>query len=278
MVPRALALTLLLAACGSARNGVGTSSSTQAASTAAPSATTTARPTTTTSRVPTTTAPATTTVASVPTTSGGGAAQRVWRGDTTRAQVAFTFDAGSDAGYTTAILDLLAADHIHASFGITGNWARANPALVRRIVADGHQLINHTDSHRSFTGRSTGTAALSSDERVAQVLGAERSVAAITGVNMRPYFRPPYGDIDSATDVDVARAGYRYDVLWTVDSLGWKGMPAAAVADRCLVGAGNGVIYLFHVGSQSTDAAALPAIIAGLHARGLAIGTVAAAL
>jgi peptidoglycan-N-acetylglucosamine deacetylase len=66
----------------------------------------------------------------------------------------------------------------------------------------------------------------------------------------------------------------RYDVLWTVDSLGWKGTAPAVVVARCLAGAGNGVIYLFHVGTASTDADALQAVIDGLRARGLSIGTV----
>lgn len=178
-------------------------------------------------------------------------------------------------GATARILDVLAANRIRATFSITGDWARANPALLVRIVRAGHQLMNHTDTHRSFTGRSTNTAALSTGQRHSEILGAEEAVGSIAGVSMRPWFRPPYGDIDAATDVDLARAGYRYDVLWTVDSLGWKGTPVVSVIDRCVDGAGNGVIYLFHVGSGSTDVEALQAVIDGLRARGFGIGGVA---
>jgi peptidoglycan/xylan/chitin deacetylase (PgdA/CDA1 family) len=73
----------------------------------------------------------------------------------------------------------------------------------------------------------------------------------------------------------VAAAGYRYAVLWTVDSLGWQGRPADDIAGRCLASAAPGGIYLFHVGSASQDAAALDAIIDGLVARGYAFATVA---
>jgi peptidoglycan/xylan/chitin deacetylase (PgdA/CDA1 family) len=193
-----------------------------------------------------------------------------------RRWIALTFDAGSDTGNTASILDLLAERHVHASFSLTGEFARANAALVRRIERQGHVLVNHTDDHLSFTGESTHTAPLSPAERAAQLQRADAAITAIAGTTTRPWFRPPYGDIDAATPVDAASAGYRYVLLWTVDSLGWKGIAPSTVAARCLNSATPGGIVLLHVGSQSTDAAALPAIIDGLRARGYALVTVAA--
>ena len=52
--------------------------------------------------------------------------------------------------------------------------------------------------------------------------------------------------------------------MWTVDSLGWKGLAPSDVVTRCLERAEPGAILMFHVGSASTDAAALPDIIDGL--------------
>ncbi len=221
----------------------------------------TSRPSTATSGTATTGAPA---------TSGGPAAPAValYRGPTSRNVVALTFDAGSDCGYAARILDVLAAEGIKATFGMTGTWAEANPDLVRRMVDEGHLLLNHTYDHRSFTGFSTGAAALSTAERRDELARADQAVAAITGVSMAPWFRPPYGDIDASVNADLGAAGYRWNVLWTVDSLGWKGLSAADIRTRCLDRAGAGVIYLFHVGSQSQDAVALPDLIAGLRDRG----------
>jgi peptidoglycan/xylan/chitin deacetylase (PgdA/CDA1 family) len=189
--------------------------------------------------------------------------------------MALTFDAGSDTGNTAAILDLLAARRVHASFSLTGDFARANAGLVRRIRREGHLIVNHTDDHLSFTGASTHTAPLSAAERVGQLRRADAAVTTIAGTTTRPWFRPPYGDIDAATPIDAARADYRYVLLWTVDSLGWKGIAPASVAARCLEGATPGGIVLLHVGSQSTDRAALPAIIDGLRERGYELVTVA---
>jgi peptidoglycan-N-acetylglucosamine deacetylase len=223
-----------------------------------------------------TVAATTSTVAPSPTTpTPTGPAAIVRHGDEHRRWIALTFDAGSDAGNTTAILDLLAARHVHATFSLTGAWARANPQLARRIARDGHVIVNHTDTHRSFTGASTGAPALTSAERASQLARADASIMAITGVSTKPWFRPPYGDIDASTPVDAARSGYRSVLLWTVDSLGWKGLAPASVVARCLDGATPGGILLLHVGSASTDAAALPGILDGLQARGFALVTVA---
>jgi peptidoglycan/xylan/chitin deacetylase (PgdA/CDA1 family) len=189
--------------------------------------------------------------------------------------VALTFDAGSDTGRTAAILDTLAANHVRATFGLTGTWAEANPGLVRRMVAEGHQLVNHTYDHESFTGRSTGEPALSRGERLEELARAEVTIRSAGGTSTLPWFRPPYGDEDESVRVDVAAAGYRYELLWTVDSLGWKGTSPSSVVTRCLDGAAPGAIYLFHVGSASTDHAALQPIIDGLRERGYGFVTAA---
>jgi peptidoglycan/xylan/chitin deacetylase (PgdA/CDA1 family) len=216
----------------------------------------------------TTTAPATTTIGPVT------PATVVRRGSEQQRWIALTFDAGSDAGNTAPILDLLTARHVRASFSFTGDFVRANPALVRRTARLGHVIVNHTDTHRSFTGVSTHTPALSSAERVAELQRGDAAISAVTGASTKPWFRPPYGDIDAATPTDAARAGFHSVLLWTVDSLGWQGLAPAAVVARCLRGAAPGAILLLHVGSQSTDAAALPAIISGLRARGYELVTV----
>lgn len=274
-----VAAVVAVAGCGTSKRAARPPRS---STTTAPT-TTIARPTTTTRNPPSTsttnppststTNPATTSTTTVAPT---GPALIVRQGDDRRRWIALTFDAGSDVGNTRAILDLLAARHVRATFSLTGIWARANPELVRRIAREGHVIVNHSDTHRSFTGFSTGTSGLSAAERAAQLAGADASIAAITGRSTRPWFRPPYGDIDAATPQDVARAGYRYVLLWTVDSLGWKGLAPADVAARCLEGAKPGAILLLHVGSASTDAAALPMILDGLQARRYELVTVAA--
>ena len=189
--------------------------------------------------------------------------------------VALTFDAGADRGYAELILDILRENGIPASFGMTGQWAQKNYDLVQRMGEEGHQLINHTWSHRSFTGSSPGTRALSGVERHIELQRTEELIQGLTGRTTRPYFRPPYGDLNAGVLSDVSDAGYDYTIMWTVDSLGWNHLPASSIVQRCLSRADAGVIYIFHVGAESADALALGPIIEGIRARGLDFVTVA---
>jgi peptidoglycan/xylan/chitin deacetylase (PgdA/CDA1 family) len=182
--------------------------------------------------------------------------------------VALTFDAGSDAGHTSEILDSLARNGITAAFGITGRWAEENPALLQRIAAEGHELINHSYDHSSFTGLSTASPPLTRAERWQQLDRTEAAVQRLTGRTTLPYFRPPFGDWDSSVNVDTGLRGYAYNVMWTVDSWGWRGIPAPEIVARCLELAVPGAIYIFHVGSASQDGPALQSVIDGLRAAG----------
>ena len=201
-------------------------------------------------------------------TPSGGMAQEVRRGNPGRMTVAFSFDAGADAGYTALILDVLKANGIHASFGMTGKWAEQNPDLLKRIGAEGHGLINHTYDHASFTGESTGKPPLTQAERWQELDQTEAIVQSLVGVTTKPYFRPPYGDFDQSVNEDVGARGYLYNIMWTVDSRGWTGISGQEITQRCLQLAEPGAIYVFHVGSASQDGPALPGIIDGLRAAG----------
>ncbi|MCS7246192.1 MAG: polysaccharide deacetylase family protein [Thermomicrobium sp.] len=221
---------------------------------------------------PTPTAPA-----STPTPAQSGLrATVIERLPTDQPVIALTFDCGADRGYAETILDELARRGIRATFGMTGAWARANPDLVGRMLQEGHVLINHSDTHPSFTGFSTGRPALPVDRRLAELRGAEEAVALVSGSRetMRPYFRPPYGDYDRALLEQLPTAGYTVVVLWTVDSLGWRGIAPEQVVDRVVRAAAPGAIVLLHVGAQSTDAAALPALIDALEREGYRFLTV----
>ncbi len=188
--------------------------------------------------------------------------------------VVLTFDAGADRGYASSILRTLERNHLHATFGMTGRWADQNPDLMRQMARDHDTFINHTFDHQSFTGLSTGLRPLSTASRSWEVEETERAVRRLTGQTTKPYFRPPYGDYDTATLVLVRRLGYRYMVMWTVDSLGWQHLPARQIVSRCLSLVRPGAILLMHVGSQSQDALALQAVVNGLRHRSYRFETV----
>ena len=107
------------------------------------------------------------------------------------------------------ILDTLAANNIKVSFGMTGRWAEQNPDLLRRIVAEGHHLINHSYDHSSFTGNATETRAQTREERWGQLDRTEVIVYELSGATTKPYFRPPFGDYDDSVSPTSARAATR---------------------------------------------------------------------
>ncbi|MGE0653059.1 MAG: RICIN domain-containing protein, partial [Alphaproteobacteria bacterium] len=199
---------------------------------------------------------------------GGGPATVVRTLPVSQSVVALTFDGGADAGYTTMILDTLKANAIKAGFGITGRWAEQYPELIKRIAADGHVLINHSYDHASFTGLSTAAAPLSASERAAQLSRTESIIVGLTGRSTKPYFRPPYGDYDASVNTDVGAQGYRYNVMWSLDSYGWRGWSAQEIVNRVNSLVQPGAIIIFHVGSASQDGPALQAIIDSLRQKG----------
>jgi len=196
-----------------------------------------------------------------------GVSVRIDRGPAECRSVSLSFDAGADRGYAEQILDTLRDEKVPASFGMTGLWAQQNPELVQRMVDEGHELINHTWAHRSFTGFSAGRP-LGVAERRMDLDRTEELLVGMTGKSTKPMFRPPYGDLDPGVLKDVSDAGYDYTMMWTIDSFGWNHLPAAGIIERCLSRAEPGAIILMHVGIESEDGPALRTLIAGLRERG----------
>jgi peptidoglycan/xylan/chitin deacetylase (PgdA/CDA1 family) len=195
------------------------------------------------------------------------------RSPATGPAVALTFDAGADRGYAEDILDTLRAAGVPASFGVTGQWAEQNPDLVRRMAADGHQVINHTLDHRSFTGLSDELGGLSAARQRQELEEADAILTPLIGHTTRPWYRLPYGDDAAGISADVAATGFTRKAGWTVDSLGWRGWAAGDIVARCVKLAEPDAVYVFHVGHTSQDGPALARIIAGVRERGLGFAT-----
>lgn len=207
---------------------------------------------------------------------GTGLAEIVESGPNDRLEVALTFDAGADVGYAADILDLLRDEGIHATFGMTGQWANDNPDLVRRMVAEGHQLINHTWDHASLTGANTGLPPMTPEQVTQELDDTENIVREATGgYEMRPYFRPPYGDYDEASLGYLYNNGYYLLIWWTCDTHGWDGWGSQEIIDYCTTNISQHEILLLHVGAAAAgDFEALPGLISFFRDNGYAFVTV----
>lgn len=190
------------------------------------------------------------------------------RGPTTSMDVSLTFDSdGGSAGNATAYLDILKAHQIHATFFLTGQFAQANPSIVRRIASDGHDIGNHTMDHPDLANPAR------TDTFVCgELTGADSIIASNSGRSTRPYFRPPYGSYNEQTQYLAAALGYR-TILWNIDPRDWDSNTSAQnIIDSVLnsPNLGPGAIILMHVNSAH-EAEALPTVITGLQQRGYTI-------
>ena len=251
---------------------VTTSEAPSAPPSATPSAAPTIRPTRSASPTPTATSSATPTSTTLPGWLAGGVVGVL---PTSRHVVALTFDCGSGAQGVPRIVATLLAQHVPATFFVTGNFARANPGVVAALVHDGFLVGNHTMTHPHVSQLSTY--ALTSE-----ITGAAASITAVTRAPVKPWFRFPYGEYTSAALRLVHQLGYGA-IGWTVDSRGWQGRAAGTVADvvaRVRNAVRPGAIVLMHVGANpddgtTYDADALPLVITALRAAGYGFVTVA---
>ena len=185
---------------------------------------------------------------------------KVWR-DVTGAgrRVALTFDDGYDEAGWAAILAVLHARGAHATFFINGRYVAGYPTLARRTVAWGNAIGSHTWSH-VLTTTETPT------QIRAQIEGDIKAWWRVARATPVPYFRPPYGGYDDKTLAVAGSLGFARVMLWSVDPTDYSDPGAAVIADRVLSGVRSGAVFELHCLPET--AAALPAILAGLHARG----------
>ena len=138
-------------------------------------------------------------------------------------RVALTFDDGPGP-QTGAILRILQRAHIHATFFELGVQVRLYPALVRRTLAEGHSIGNHTWDHRPMTSLSSATADSELSRTSAVIRRASRFATCL--------FRPPGGAIDAAVAA-AARQRQMLSVLWDVDPRDWATPGADAIVRTC---------------------------------------------
>jgi peptidoglycan/xylan/chitin deacetylase (PgdA/CDA1 family) len=177
--------------------------------------------------------------------------------------VALTFDDGPVPG-TANVLALLRRNHVHATFFVTGVNAKAHPKLLRRMVADGNVIGNHSWNHPEFWK-------LSRAKIRNQLAHTDAVIRRATG--KRPtLLRPPFGEVDAKVRA-LAKARGQAIVLWDVDPRDWKDRAAKTVAKRVLKQVRRGSIVLVHDVWPSTRHA-VGTIIHRLRARGYTLVTV----
>lgn len=175
--------------------------------------------------------------------------------------VALTFDDGPSATYTPQVLDVLAEHRVRATFCLVGSQAQRFPALVRRIVAEGHALCNHSMNHDNL---STWT-----DERIrAGLAGTTQIIQAAAPDAPVRYFRAPYGSWGRSAAVAAQLGMVRLG--WTVDPRDWSrpGVDAIVQAVRTQLRPGGIVLMHDAGGDRSQTVQALDLLLPQLREEG----------
>lgn len=151
--------------------------------------------------------------------------------------VSITFDDGPNPYYTPKILDILKEKKVKATFFVVGRYVKKYPDIARRIVTEGHDIGNHTYSHRDLVPASRRTVldqVRKTDEIIQEVVGVKTTL-----------FRPPRGIYSNAVRRLLIDEGYRI-ILWTVSTMDWRGDSPRRILWRVMRHIKNGGIILYH--------------------------------
>jgi peptidoglycan/xylan/chitin deacetylase (PgdA/CDA1 family) len=165
----------------------------------------------------------------------------ICRGNSTKRQVALTFDDGPDAGSTPALLDVLREHEIEAAFFAIGKKVEADPKLAIQILRGGHLLENHTYEH-SYATNFYSTARLQEE-----LSRTQQAIEKHTGTTPR-FFRPPVG-LSNPNTFHAAAALKLKVIGWNIRSLDTRLTDPERIVKRIERGLTPGAIILLHDGN-----------------------------
>lgn len=186
----------------------------------------------------------------------------VFLGDTSQKELYLTFDNGYENGFTPAILDTLLSRHVPAIFFVTGHYVKDKPELLKRMVAEGHLIGNHSWSHPDMS-------TISNEKIKDELAKVKDAVTEVTGQKEMKYLRPPRGIFSDRTLGISKELGYT-NVFWSIaykdwdvkQQRGWK-----YAYDQIMSQLHPGAVILLHsISKDNTEA--LGAFIDEAHRQG----------
>lgn len=179
-----------------------------------------------------------------------------------------TFDAGYENGNIAAILDTLKESDVKGSFFVLGNLISRNPELIRRMVADGHLVCNHTYSHHDMS------AITDFDDFANELNKLNDAFISLCGRELDKFYRPPEGRFSITNLKHAEQLGYT-TVFWSFAYADWdnKKQPDAQKALKLILNnIHNGAVILLHP-TSATNAQILEELISRLREEGFRFGT-----
>jgi peptidoglycan/xylan/chitin deacetylase (PgdA/CDA1 family) len=159
-------------------------------------------------------------------------------GPTTGNRIAFTFDDGPTPGVTDLLLDELKRHNAKATFFMIGQRILAEPELARRVLAEGHEIANHTYTHPNMTQ-------ISEAQAISEIEKTQAAMSEVLQTSAK-WFRPPYGALRQNQAQLLTSRGLRV-VLWSINPGDWAADTTTdAVTAKILADAGPGSIIVCH--------------------------------
>jgi peptidoglycan-N-acetylglucosamine deacetylase len=179
--------------------------------------------------------------------------------------IAMTFDDGPSPETTPRLLDILKQRNIKVTFFMIGQNAERNPEIVKRILAEGHEIGNHSWTHPQLSKLS--------DQRITDEITKTQDAIKNASGYTPVLLRPPYGAITSRQKDWIEKQFGLSIIMWSVDPFDWKRPGASVIEQRILAGARPGSIILSHdIHKQTVDA--MPATLDALAQKGFKFVTV----
>ncbi|MDO5520335.1 MAG: polysaccharide deacetylase family protein [bacterium] len=168
-------------------------------------------------------------------------------GDTSKKVIYLTFDAGYENGNTEPILEALKKHNAHGTFFVVGNYIKTSPELVKKMVAEGHTVGNHTLTHPNMSKISTM-------EAFKKEIGElENMYKECTGKDMIKFYRPPQGKYSEENLKMAQELGYK-TFFWSLAYVDWyqdKQPSKEQAFDKLLKRIHPGAIVLLHSTSKT---------------------------
>lgn len=168
-------------------------------------------------------------------------------GDTSSKNIYLTFDEGYENGFTGKILDILKENNIKAAFFVTNPYINTSGDLVKRMVAEGHLVCNHSTHHPSMA------AITNSDQFAKELLVVQNNFESLTGTKMPRFFRPPMGKYSELSLKYTEALGYK-TIFWSFAYVDWKrdSQPDPDYGKKMITSRTHpGGIYLLHASSKT---------------------------
>ena len=178
----------------------------------------------------------------------------------TRKAVALTFDDGPSPKTTPVALDLLKKYNAKGTFFMVGHAVEGNEDIIKRVIAEGHQIGNHSWDHPVLTK-------ISLEKAKSQINDTTAALKKASGLDVH-IMRPPYGAINGAIQAAVDQSF----ILWDVDTLDWKNRNTASIMKEVRKAQPGSIILMHDIHQTTIDA--LPLILQYLTEQGFEMVTI----